>query len=248
MRALIAWLRFILVILSMAMLIIAVSLFYFISLNFIRNYMRRLWSRCLLASVGARINIVGCNLKDIDLKNTLLVSNHISWLDTVIMLRLCYLCYIGKIEMLKWPLLNMIIKAGGTIFIDRKNKRQIFEINQHVADLLKNGATVGLYPEGTTSDGRQVLPFKAPILEAARIAGSKVIPVVLSYRKEDDQLATEVSFSKVSWFTTVMNTLYLKNLVVNVTILPRVNAADFASRDVLSEYLYNQISSNYRAH
>jgi 1-acyl-sn-glycerol-3-phosphate acyltransferase len=246
MRNLLAWLRFVAVILSMAFLVLAVLIFYNLSLEFIRHPIRKIWTRCLLASAGAQIRLHGLNLSKIDLKNTMMVSNHISWLDTVVMLRLCYLRYIGKVEMLRWPILSMIIKAGGTIFIDRRKKREILTVNQQVANILTEGATVGLYPEGTTSDGVKILPFKAPILESALMAKSNIIPVVLSYRKEDDKLATEVTFAKVNWLTTVMNTLRLKNLVINVTLLPIVKSTDFASRDELAEYLYQQINQSYQ--
>lgn len=245
MRTLIAGCRFLLVLLCMAILIIIVMLFYNISLKVIRYPVRKIWSRCLIACTGAKVRLHGTNLTKVDLKNTMLVSNHISWLDTVVMLRLCYLSYIGKVEMLKWPLLNMVIKSGGTIFIDRNKKREILSVNQQVANALMSGSTVGLYPEGTTSDGRQIRHFKAPILEAALMAKSKIIPVVLSYRKEDDQLATEVTFAKVSWLTTVLNTLSLKNLVINVTVLPTVNSTDFKTRDDLAEHLYNLINQSY---
>ena len=177
----------------------------------------------------------------------MIVSNHISWLDTVVMLRLFYLSYIGKIEMLNWPFLNLIIKAGGTIFINRRNKRELLTVNQQVANVLVNGASVGLYPEGTTSDGVRILPFKAPILEAALMAKSNIIPVVLSYRKEDNKLATEVTFAKVNWLTTVMNTLRLKNLIVNVTVLPVVRSIDFKTRDELADYLYKEINASYQS-
>ena len=246
MRGLIAWLRVVAVILSMAFLVVAVFILYHISLKLIRYPIRKIWTRCLLLSTGAKINLHGVDLSSIDLRNTMVVSNHISWLDTVVMLRLYYLRYIGKIEMLKWPLLSMIIKAGGTIFINRRNKRELLTVNQQVANVLTDGATVGLYPEGTTSDGVKILPFKAPILEAALMAKSNVIPVVLSYRKEGNKLATEVTFSKVNWLTTVINTLKIKNLVINVTILPIVKTTDFKTRDELAVCLYQQINQAYQ--
>lgn len=245
MQTFIAYLRFIVVVVCMAILVIAVLILSRISLTLIRYPIRRMWSRCLIAATGATLHINGEDLEQMDLKNTMLVSNHISWLDTVVILRLCFLRYIGKIEMLKWPLLKSVIKAGGTIFIDRSKKREIIGINQQVAQLLMDGTTVGLYPEGTTSDGQYVRPFKAPILEAARMAKSRIIPIVLSYRKEDDQLATEVTFAKVNWLTTVMNTLRLNNLVINVTVLPVVQSSDFKTRDELSDYLYMQIQTCY---
>jgi len=246
MRGLIAWLRFVAVILSMSFLVVAVFMLYHISLKLIRYPIRKIWTRCLLLSTGGKINLHGVDLSSIDLRNTMVVSNHISWLDTVVMLRLCYLRYIGKVEMLKWPFLSMIIKAGGTIFINRRNKRELLTVNQQVANILTDGATIGLYPEGTTSDGVKILPFKAPILEAALMAKSNVIPVVLSYRKEDNKLATEVTFSKVNWLTTVINTLKLENLVINVTILPIVRSTDFKTRDELAVCLYQQINQSYQ--
>jgi 1-acyl-sn-glycerol-3-phosphate acyltransferase len=246
MRGLIAWLRFVAVILSMSFLVVAVFILYHISLKLIRYPIRKIWTRCLLLSTGGKINLHGVDLSSIDLRNTMVVSNHISWLDTVVMLRLCYLRYIGKVEMLKWPFLSMIIKAGGTIFINRRNKRELLTLNQQVANVLTDGATIGLYPEGTTSDGVKILPFKAPILEAALMAKSNVIPVVLSYRKEDNKLATEVTFSKVNWLTTVINTLKLENLVINVTILPIVRSTDFKTRDELAVCLYQQINQSYQ--
>ena len=231
----------------MAFLVIAVFILYHISLKLIRYPIRKVWTKLLILATGAKINLHGLDLASQDLRNTMLVSNHISWLDTVVMLRLCYLRYIGKVEMLKWPLLNMIIKAGGTIFINRRNKRELLNVNQQVANVLNNGATVGLYPEGTTSDGIKILPFKAPILEAALMAKSNIIPVVLSYRKEDNKLATEVTFSKVNWLTTVINTLKIKDLTINVTILPIVKSTDFKTRDELAVYLYKEINASYQS-
>lgn len=245
MRSVIAWFRFVLVILSMVIIVLGAYLIAPFSIKTFRYPIRKIWAVCIVAATGAKFNLRGEDLSKMDLKNTMVVSNHISWLDTVIMLRTFFVSYVGKVEMLNWPILRVVIKAGGTIFLDRKNKRELVGINRKVANALQSGATIGLYPEGTTGDGVLIKPFKAPLLEAAMLAKSKIVPVVLSYRKEDDQLATEVSFSGVGWMTTVMNTLRLKNLVINVTVLPAVDSTEFSDREVLSEYLYKQINDSY---
>ena len=242
---LISRLRFCLVILSMMFVVIMVLLFYPLSKNFIRQQVRAIWSRMLIASTGAKLEIIGNIPNANELKNSMIVSNHISWLDTVVMLRLCFVQYVGKVEMLRWPILNNIIKAGGTIFINRKNKKELVNINAQVAKHLQDGATIGLYPEGTTSDGTKIQPFKAPILEAAILAKSKVYPIVLNYRKDNNQLAREVTFAKVNWLQTVINTLKLKHLYITVTMLNSVNAADFNNREELANYLYTQINECY---
>lgn len=247
MQGIIARVKFCAVIASMALLVIVVPIFRFIYPRFITQYFRVFWARCLISSTGAKLNVRGYKPSKSELRNAMIVSNHISWLDTVVILRLFFVRYVGKVEMLKWPILSSIIKVGQTIFIDRKNKKDILNVNQQVIDALLEGSLVGLYPEGKTTAGHDVVPFKAPILEAAIAAKSKVFPVVLSYRKENDLLATEVSFAKVNWLQTVMNTLRLKNLQINVTILPPVDAKDFPSRDELNKHLYNLVRESYLA-
>lgn len=247
MRSLIAKLRFCAVILSMTLLFFGVLILNKFCRKCLLHQFRVLWAKCLIASTGAKLTVTGYKVSKQDLHNAMIVSNHISWLDTVVMLRLYYVRYVGKIEMLKWPLLNNMIKAGGTIFIDRKNKKDILKVNQQVAEVLQQGATVGLYPEGKTTLGHDVAQFKAPILEAAIMAKSTIIPLVLSYRKNDNQPAPEVSFANVGWLQTVMNTLHLKNLHINVTVLPPVHAAEFKNREELNSYLHQQIRNTYLA-
>lgn len=229
----------------MVMIVIAVITIYPISKKIIRQYARVIWTKCILFSVGAKLDISGIRTNLLELNNTIIVSNHISWLDTVVMLRLCFVQYIGKIEMLNWPILRNIIKAGGTIFIDRKNKRNLISVNQQVAKLLKNGATIGLFPEGKTGCGRKIMPFKAGILEAGIIAKSTVLPIVLSYYKEDDQRAFEVSFAKTDWLIATIRILKLRQLTINVHILPKVNCADFNNREELVNFLHKRISAHY---
>lgn len=245
MNSVLAWLRFILIIGCMAILVLAVLLIFPFSNYAVTQYVRILWTRCLIASTGAKLNIYGYKLNKAELANSMIVSNHISWLDTVIMLRLCFVQYIGKKEMLNWPILKSIIKAGGTIFIDRNRKRDLISVNQEVAALLKSGATIGLYPEGKTTPGFNVLPFKPGILQAGIMAQSKIFPIALSYRKENNLPAPEVSFANVNWLTTVLNTLRLNNLIINVTVLPPVKCADFVNREKLAEYLHNVIQRHY---
>ena len=245
MRCLLTWLRFSLVVLSMTIMIVAVVIVFPFSPQLVRNQIRKMWSSCLIAASGAQLHVYGYKLTPQELSNTLIVANHISWLDTVVMLRLAFVQFIGKSEMLQWPILSNLIKAGGTIFIDRKNKKSLLNINQQVAGLLQNGATIGLFPEGKTSVGKEVLSFKTPLFEAALIAKSTIIPMVLSYRKNNNQLAREASFAKVGWLTTVLKTLRLRQLKINLTILAPVQSCDFANREQLAAHLYQLISECY---
>lgn len=246
MRRVLILIRFILLLLSTTCMIILTPIIAPISKKLIQEPGRKIWCYCLITFAGAKVKTIGTKPSKSALKNTIIIANHISWLDTVVLLNLFFMRFIGKVEMLRWPALRGIIKAGDTIFIDRKNKRTLLSLNQQVANILQDGARIGLYPEGTTSDGKTILPFKAPLLEAALMAKSQILPIVISYHKDDGVLATEVTFKKTSWFKAIFNTLSIKNLRINVTILPLVQSQDFETRDELAKYLYNVVNNTYQ--
>lgn len=245
MRQVVVFMRFILLLLCTTVMIIVVLIVAPFSKKFIQGPGRKIWCYSLLTFTGAKIKITGIKPPKTALKNTIVIANHISWLDTVVLLHLYSMRFIGKIEMLKWPLLRGIIKAGDTIFIDRKNKRILPNLNRQVADILGNGATIGLYPEGTSGDGKEISPFKAPLLESALMAHSQILPVVISYHKENNALATEVTFKKTGWFKSIFNILKLNNLSINVTILPIVMSQDFTTREELAKHLYGIVNNTY---
>jgi 1-acyl-sn-glycerol-3-phosphate acyltransferase len=205
----------------------------------------RLWATVTIKLMGIKLKIQGNHLTDMDVRNTLIVSNHISWLDTIIMLSLVYTRYLGKIEMLKWPVLSILIKSGGTIFIDRSKKSQISGINRQLADLLRSGDTIGLYPEGKRSNGNSVLPFKSSIIEAAMLADSRVIPVIFYYGSSYNKLLNSINFSGFLWINSIIKLLTIKRIDTTVIVLPTINATDFTNREDLTQALYQQIHGRY---
>ena len=248
MRVVISGGRFILILWLMIYIVLSSYILYpLISMSAWRRFFHRPWSRAMIWAAGAKLTVSGSIGEDYIQPNTLFVQNHISWLDTLVMSSVYCTNYVGKAEMLNWRFLRNIIKSGGTVFIDRKNKRELVMANKRIAKVLLDGWGMGLFPEGTTSDGTSVLPFHASIFESAMLAKSRVVPVVLRYRNADGTPATEVSFSKKRWMETVMNTLSLKGFQIKIDILPAVNAADFPNREALSSYMYQQIKSTYHS-
>lgn len=248
MRRLISWLRFVMLVYLMLYIIITSYVFYpILPHSYWRRFFHRPWARSILWAIGAKFEITGSIGKDYIQPNTMFVQNHISWLDTLVMSSVYCTNYVGKIELLNWGLLRNIIKSGGTVFIDRKNKRDLVLANKKIAAVLMSGWGMGLFPEGTTSDGLSVLPFHASIFESAMLAKSKVVPVVLRYRNADGTPSTAVTFSQKTWMETVWGTLRLQGLVIKLDILAAVNATDFSSRDALSQYMYEQINQVYHS-
>jgi 1-acyl-sn-glycerol-3-phosphate acyltransferase len=212
-----------------------------------RKYFHKPWARGMLRGAGGKFEITGSIGEDYIQPNTMFVQNHVSWMDTLAMSSVYCTNYVGKVEMLKWRLLRNLIKSGGTVFIDRKNKRELVMANRRIAAVLMNGWGMGLFAEGTTSDGTTVLPFHASIFESAMIAKSRIVPVILRYRNLDGSPCTAVTFSKKRWMETVWNTLRLRGFVIKLDILDAVNATDFQTREEISQYMYDKISAVYHS-
>ena len=229
-------------------LLLHVLIFYpFIPHSYWRRFFHKPWARALIWSTGAKLIIKGSIGDDYIQPNTMFVQNHVSWLDTLVMSSIYCVNYVGKVEMLKWRFLKNIIKSAGTVFIDRKNKRDLVLANKKIAAVLQDGWGMGLFPEGTTSDGKTIMPFHASIFEAAMLAKSRVVPVVIRYRHVDNTLASEVTFSRKKWMETVMNTLRLKKLIIKVDVLDAVNAIDYKNRETLSQDMYEKIKHIYHS-
>lgn len=209
-------------------------------------YIVKNWAKINLYCLGITIEIEGNLNSNYIRHNAMLIANHISWTDIVVLYTIYSVGFIGRAEMQNWPILKSLIKAGGTIFIDRSKKRELFKINHHVSSKLTNGATVGLFPEGKTSDGNIVLPFKAPILESAILANSTIIPLVINYYRKDNTRAIEVSYwGETTLWQTLTRILLLNGIKAKVTLLPEFPAQNFTLREDLAAYLHNQISQSY---
>ncbi|MFN7093891.1 MAG: lysophospholipid acyltransferase family protein [Burkholderiales bacterium] len=209
-------------------------------------YVARKWAKIILLCVGVRIEVIGNKDDDYIKANTMVISNHISWLDIPVLYTLHFVNFIGRAEIRKWPLLNLLVKSGGTIFIARDKKRELVKLNQYISEKLINGATIGLFPEGKTGNGDQVLPFKSSLLEAALIAKSSLLPVVIKYYTKTGKQAQEVTYANdINLWQTIRNTLQLNGLHVKLILLEQFNAAQFSKREELSAYLFNQIQSTY---
>ena len=125
----------------------------------------------------------------------LLVANHISWLDIMAIHSVCPDArFVSKADVRRWPVLGMLVAAAGTLFIERDRKRDALRVVHQMAQSLADGETVAIFPEGTTSDGRRLLPFHANLLQAAVASEVSVQAVVLAYSDSSGAVSDAVSF------------------------------------------------------
>jgi 1-acyl-sn-glycerol-3-phosphate acyltransferase len=174
------------------------------------------WSKKFLAILGFEIRLSGAPPERMP-RNTLVVCNHISWIDILVLASCSSTRFIAKKEILHWPVVGKLIQRGGTLFIDRSNRRDASRVNKHMAEALQNGDSLTVFPEGTTSLGHGLLPFKASLFESAILAGSVVQPVAIRYRDETGHVTTAPSYAgETTFWECLRRVLRLRKIVIDI--------------------------------
>lgn len=142
----------------------------------------REWSRRMLAIMGIELVVHG----EVPTHGPLLqVANHLSWLDILVMNAAHPSRFVSKADAQHWPLLGSLITGAGTLYIERDSRRDAMRVVHRVADRLREGDVISVFPEGTTTDGRALLPFHANLLQSAIAASAPALPVALRYLDRD---------------------------------------------------------------
>ena len=142
-----------------------------------RRHIRRRWSRDLLTILGVRLIYGGVVAQGA----RMLVANHISWLDIFVINAVEPVVFVSKNDLLGWPLIGTLSRHSETLFLQRGSPRSAHAASQSITEILAAGTSVALFPEGTTTDGSAVLPFRGALLQGALHAKVAVQPVVLGY-------------------------------------------------------------------
>ena len=119
--------------------------------------------------------------KPVLLGPALLVCNHISWLDIVVIHATRHCRFVSKSELSEWPLIGTLATGAGTLYIERENRKDALRMVKEMAGALKDGDVLAVFPEGTTGDGFDLLPFNANLIQSAIDSDSPVQPLALQF-------------------------------------------------------------------
>jgi 1-acyl-sn-glycerol-3-phosphate acyltransferase len=136
------------------------------------------WARQMLRILGIELCLEGTPPAS---GPVLLVANHISWLDILVLHAAGHCRFVAKSDVKRWPLIGALATGAGTLYIERESRRDAMRVVHHMAESLRAEQVLAVFPEGTTSDGRALLPFHANLLQAAISAAAPVQPVALSF-------------------------------------------------------------------
>jgi 1-acyl-sn-glycerol-3-phosphate acyltransferase len=198
------------------------------------------WARGMLALLNVQLEIRG---QPITQGPLMVVANHISWLDVLVMLAAQPVRFVSKAEVRHWPLIGWLATQAGTLYIERTSRRDALRVVHQVAAALQEGKIIAVFPEGTTTDGRSLLPFHGNLLQAAISVSSPVQAVALRFLDVPTQ---QISLSPAfvgddSLLDSVWKMLTTEPVLAQLHFLPPQASAE-QDRRVLAEQLQQQIA------
>ncbi len=197
------------------------------------------WSAGLLRALGVGLQARGAARPGA----TLLLANHVSWLDIAALHAVVpHARFVSKADVLRWPLLGWLIRGAGTLFIERERKRDALRVVHAMAEALRAGQTVAVFPEGTTGTGPVPLPFHANLLQAAVATGTPVQLAVLRFADHRHHCSPAVHYmGDTSLLQSLWRVACADGLRVHVSLLlPQATA--HADRRALAEHLRQQVA------
>ena len=126
-----------------------------------------LFHRYVSRVLGIRRHVIGAPARD---RPLMLVANHVSWLDIIVLSAVMPVSFIAKSEVANWGVFGLFAKLQRSIFVDRERRTETRAVNESIAGRLRRGDVMILFAEGTTGDGVRILPFRSALLGAARDA------------------------------------------------------------------------------
>jgi len=127
-------------------------------------------------------------------KKGLMVSNHLGYLDVIAIASLGHAVFVSKSDVINWPLIGILLKHTGTILTYRNQPLKAAETTKNIDEVLKHHLPVVLFPEGTSTDGNELLPFRAPLFQPAHSAETDIVPVGIRYTTKTGSPAKDVCY------------------------------------------------------
>jgi 1-acyl-sn-glycerol-3-phosphate acyltransferase len=226
----------------------------------VRDRKKKLISFSRIASFYGKISLmlfgVKINLKNLDRykgtkENYMIVSNHLSYLDIFVIYSVIPSVFVANSELEEEFPLGAVTKYGGGVFVERRNRSRLLDDLSNISSVLDMGLNIVLFPEGTTSNGKGVAPFKAPFLKSAINTGANVLPLCINYKKINGESVDKENknlilyYESITFFEHFFRLLTIKNIEVDLEALEEIEVNPKMTRKELSQIVYDKISTAY---
>ena len=193
------------------------------------------WSAKLVRIAGVTIRVEG-SPPGVEEQGAMIAANHVSWLDIFVISAIVSTRFIAKSEIRDWPLAGWIADRAGTLFIRRERRRDTARMTEVVRAALAQGDCVGLFPEGSTTEGDALQRFHTSLFEPAVANQAHVHPCALRYEHADGTLCRAAAYvGMLSFMESMGLVLRQQGLVARVRFAPAVDTAGRSRREVAAE-------------
>ena len=185
-----------------------------------------------------------------------IISNHVSYVDGIILGSLFPVVFVSKKEVKSWPIIGQWTRLCGTVFIDRQHKDKISLLVDEIKEKLQQEANILLFPEGTSTSGERLLPFQTAPLAAPLRNRSIIVPVALAYTSIEDETVSVRNRDRIYWYgemdfiTHFWRLLSLRAIEAMVTIQPKIECFRYednsAGRKKLADDCYDRVLGRAR--
>ena len=200
----------------------------------------RIWSRVLLLIIGVKLSVdhhpVTQPMRGI------LVGNHSSWMDIFVANSVQAARFLAKSDIKKWPVLGTLVTSAGTLYVERSNRSSIAATNQQISEAAQKGQLIGLYPEGTTTDGTHLLPFKSNLFQPAIDNKMVLYPIGISYKKNGRYSASAAYAGDTSLLRSFWDLTSSFGVTAHVSYGPAILAAQYPNRQALANAAQNAVA------
>lgn len=252
------WIKLTAIILTWAFFFILVVLIHF-GFSLLRLSGRwRIISRATRCLATALKNILNVRITvegdwDGSAAGCFIISNHVGYLDGIILGSVFPVLYVSKKEVRRWPVIGAWTALCGTVFVDRERKDKVPLLVEEIARKLKDKANVLVFPEGTSTNGEQLLTFQPTPFAAPLRAHAPILPISLIYKRIGRQPVSASNRDRIYWYgdmefaNHLWNVLALRSIEAVVRVHPKIETFhlknDSLNRKQLSQACYDAVLS-----
>lgn len=205
------------------------------------TYGAKIWGTGIAKIANLQIKIHG----DPNIVKGMIISNHLSYLDIIILSSVFPLRFTPKADIAKWPFLGWFVWLSMAIWVDRERRQSAIKTMQEFIETISHSINLMTFPEGTTTDGTNgLLPFKSTVFEVVTKRKTPLYPVLIHYKEDSKNL--------ISWYGNVpfighaWNVLGIPKIIADLHILSPIVSKDSDNRKTLAMFVHKFMDNSYR--
>ena len=212
--------------------------------------LNRIYTLLLRSILNIRVTVAG-DEGQLERGGYVIIANHVGYIDGIVLGSIFPIVFVSKKEVRSWPIVGQWNILCGTIFIDRQHKGLVGRMVQEMSRKLKQEANILLFPEGTSTNGEQMLPFQTAPLAAPLRSRSVIVPTTITYKSINGAPVSPANRDSLYWYGDMdfmshfWKLLGLRSVDVLVTIQPKVECFRYrdnsAGRKTLAEDCYDRV-------